>query len=38
MKTAKMTGARIVIETLIEQGITDVFGYPGSQVLDIYDE
>ena len=38
METAKMTGARIVIETLIEQGITDVFGYPGSQVLDIYDE
>ena len=33
-----MTGARIVVETLIEQGITDVFGYPGGQVLDIYDE
>ncbi len=36
-KTA-MTGARIVIETLIEQGVTDVFGYPGGQVLNIYDE
>ena len=24
-----MTGARIVIETLIEQQVTDVFGYPG---------
>ncbi len=34
----KMTGAQIVIETLIEQGVTDVFGYPGGQVLDIYDE
>lgn len=34
----KMTGARIVIETLIEQGVTDVFGYPGGQVLNIYDE
>ncbi len=32
------TGARIVIETLIEQGVTDIFGYPGSMVLDIYDE
>lgn len=32
------TGARIIIETLIEQGITDVFGYPGGQVLAIYDE
>ncbi|MGN1451611.1 MAG: biosynthetic-type acetolactate synthase large subunit [Eubacteriales bacterium] len=34
----QMTGARIVIETLIEQGVTDVFGYPGGQVLNIYDE
>ncbi len=33
----KMKGAQIVIETLIEQGVTDVFGYPGGQVLDIYD-
>ena len=33
-----MTGAQIVIETLIEQGVTDVFGYPGGQVLNIYDE
>ena len=32
------SGARIVIETLIEQGVTDVFGYPGGQVLNIYDE
>ncbi|MGN0767769.1 MAG: biosynthetic-type acetolactate synthase large subunit [Christensenellales bacterium] len=38
MKSQKMTGARIVIETLIEQGVTDVFGYPGGQVLNIYDE
>ena len=37
-KTAVMTGSRIVIETLIEQGVTDVFGYPGGQVLNIYDE
>lgn len=38
MNNEKMTGARIVIETLIEQGVTDVFGYPGGQVLNIYDE
>ncbi|MGI6020085.1 MAG: biosynthetic-type acetolactate synthase large subunit [Lachnospiraceae bacterium] len=38
-KTSKtMNGARIIIETLIEQGVTDVFGYPGGAVLDIYDE
>lgn len=36
--TNKMTGSKIVIETLIEQGVTDVFGYPGGQVLNIYDE
>ncbi|MBQ8612617.1 MAG: biosynthetic-type acetolactate synthase large subunit [Ruminiclostridium sp.] len=34
----RMTGSRIIIETLIEQGVTDVFGYPGGQVLNIYDE
>lgn len=34
----KMSGSRIVVETLIEQGVTDVFGYPGGQVLSIYDE
>ncbi len=33
-----MSGSKIVIETLIEQGVTDVFGYPGGQVLNIYDE
>ncbi len=33
----KMTGAEILIETLIEQGITDVFGYPGGQAINIYD-
>lgn len=34
----KLTGSQIVIETLIEQGVTDVFGYPGGQVVHIYDE
>ena len=38
MAKHKMPGSRIVIETLIEQGVTDVFGYPGGQVLNIYDE
>jgi len=32
-----MTGAEIIVNTLIEQGVTDVFGYPGGQVLNIYD-
>ncbi len=31
-------GAKILVETLIEQGTEVVFGYPGGQVLNIYDE
>lgn len=33
----KLKGSEIVIECLIEQCVTDVFGYPGGQVLNIYD-
>ena len=33
----KLTGAEILVKTLIEQGVTDVFGYPGGQVINIYD-
>ncbi len=32
-----LTGAEIVVETLIEQGADVVFGYPGGQVIDLYD-
>ena len=31
------SGADIVVKTLIEQGCDTVFGYPGGQVLNIYD-
>mgnify|MGYP001809961442 FL=1 len=34
----KMTGARIVIECLAEEGVDTVFGYPGGTILNIYDE
>ena len=34
----KLTGARIVVECLIEQGVHTVFGYPGGTILNIYDE
>ncbi|MBO5218213.1 MAG: acetolactate synthase large subunit, partial [Clostridia bacterium] len=37
MEEKLLAGSRIVIETLIEQGVTDVFGYPGGAVLSIYD-
>ncbi|MCK9480081.1 MAG: thiamine pyrophosphate-binding protein, partial [Firmicutes bacterium] len=34
----KLNGAGIIVETLIEQGVDAVFGYPGGAVLHIYDE
>lgn len=34
----KYTGAQIVVECLIEQGVDTVFGYPGGAILNIYDE
>lgn len=33
----KLTGAEIVIQALIDQGIDTIFGYPGGAVLPIYD-
>ncbi len=33
-----MTGARMVVQALIDQGVDTVFGYPGGAVLPIYDE
>ncbi len=33
----QLTGAQIIVQTLIEQGVTDVFGYPGGQILNVYD-
>jgi len=32
-----MTGAQIIVECLLEQGVDTVFGYPGGAVLNIYD-
>ncbi|MDR2804005.1 MAG: biosynthetic-type acetolactate synthase large subunit [Treponema sp.] len=32
------SGARILIEALVEQGVDTVFGYPGGSILFIYDE
>jgi acetolactate synthase I/II/III large subunit len=34
----EMNGARIVVETLIEQGVDVLFGYPGGTILNVYDE
>ena len=32
-----MSGAEIVVRALVDQGVTDLFGYPGGAVLPIYD-
>lgn len=34
----KMTGAKILMECLLEQGVDTVFGYPGGTILNVYDE
>ncbi len=36
--TKAMTGAKMVVQALIDQGVDVVFGYPGGAVLPIYDE
>ena len=33
----QFTGAQIIVEVLLEQGVDTVFGYPGGAVLNIYD-
>ena len=36
--TSQMTGAKMVVKALKDQGVDTVFGYPGGAVLPIYDE
>src|SRR6056297_34943 len=36
--TRQMTGAKMVVQALKDQGVDVVFGYPGGAVLPIYDE
>jgi acetolactate synthase-1/2/3 large subunit len=38
MTAETMTGAQMVVQALIDQGVDTVFGYPGGAVLPIYDE
>ena len=33
----RLNGCEIVMEILAEQGVDTVFGYPGGQVLNLYD-
>ncbi|MEA3560839.1 MAG: biosynthetic-type acetolactate synthase large subunit [Candidatus Omnitrophota bacterium] len=34
----KKNGAKILIETLVKQGVDTIFGYPGGSVLPLFDE
>ena len=34
----EMTGAKSLMECLLEQGVDTVFGYPGGTILNVYDE
>lgn len=36
--TRQMTGAKMIVQSLIDQGVDTIFGYPGGAVLPIYDE
>ena len=37
-KKQLMTGSKILIESLLKEGVDTIFGYPGGAVLNIYDE
>ncbi|MGD9509338.1 MAG: thiamine pyrophosphate-binding protein, partial [Geminicoccaceae bacterium] len=34
---ATLTGAQVVIQALVDQGVEVIFGYPGGAVLPLYD-
>ncbi len=34
----KITGAKMVTESLKEEGVDVVFGYPGGAIMNVYDE
>ena len=34
----KTTGAKILLNCLLEQGVDTIFGYPGGTILNVYDE
>ena len=33
----KLKGGDILVEALLEQGVDTIFGYPGGQIIDVYD-
>ncbi|MDD2388483.1 MAG: biosynthetic-type acetolactate synthase large subunit [Desulfobacterales bacterium] len=37
MNSAKITGAHIIVQSLIDEGVEHIFGYPGGSVIPLYD-
>ena len=37
-QTETMNGARAVVQSLLEEGVDTIFGYPGGAIMPIYDE
>ncbi|MDA0306539.1 MAG: acetolactate synthase 3 large subunit [Proteobacteria bacterium] len=37
MATEQLSGAQILVKALTDQGVTEIFGYPGGAVLPLYD-
>ena len=37
-KIKKVTGAEAVVLSLLEEGVSKVFGYPGGAIMPVYDE
>jgi acetolactate synthase-1/2/3 large subunit len=35
--TVKVTGSEILLQSLIEEGVTTLFGYPGGAIMPVYD-
>ncbi|MCF0175416.1 MAG: biosynthetic-type acetolactate synthase large subunit [Bacteroidales bacterium] len=36
-ESRKMCGSRIFLETLVKEGVDTIFGYPGGQIMNVYD-
>ncbi|MFZ9469853.1 MAG: thiamine pyrophosphate-binding protein, partial [Rickettsiales bacterium] len=36
-ETNKLTGAQIIVQALINEGVDTIFGYPGGAILPFYD-
>jgi len=34
----QISGAQMIIEAIIAEGVTKVFGYPGGAIMNVYDE